>query len=107
MNNVAILPELILKIMQKQNIKHKINNRYLTSQINDENMSFVYSFARLIRIKEKNFINAIKNHINSIAKKDYSSLLNINSPDYVFIFMPHELALISAQKKQQYRKLIN
>ena len=46
----------------------------------------------------KNFINAIKNHINSIAKKDYSSLLNINSPDYVFIFMPHELALISAQK---------
>ena len=46
----------------------------------------------------KNFINAIKNHINSIAKKDYPSLLNINSPDYVFIFMPHELALISAQK---------
>ena len=46
----------------------------------------------------KSFINAIKNHINSIAKKDYSSLLNINSPDYVFIFMPHELALISAQK---------
>ena len=46
----------------------------------------------------KNFINAIKYHINSIAKKDYSSLLNIISPDYVFIFMPHELALISAQK---------
>ncbi len=46
----------------------------------------------------KNFISAIKNHITSISKKEYTSLLNINSPDYVFIFMPHEFALITAQK---------
>ncbi|MDB3973703.1 DNA recombination protein RmuC [Alphaproteobacteria bacterium] len=46
----------------------------------------------------KNFINTLKNHISSIHKKNYTKLLNINSPDYVFIFMPHELALISAQK---------
>ena len=46
----------------------------------------------------KNFISSIKNHINSLYKKDYTSLLNINSPDYVFIFMPHEIALITAQK---------
>ena len=46
----------------------------------------------------KNFCNSIKNHINQISKKDYVNLLNINSPDYVFIFMPHELALITAQK---------
>ena len=46
----------------------------------------------------KNFISSVKNHINSINKKDYTKLININSPDYVFIFMPHEFALITAQK---------
>jgi len=46
----------------------------------------------------KNFCNSIKNHINQISKKDYVNLLNINSPEYVFIFMPHEFALITAQK---------
>jgi len=46
----------------------------------------------------KNFSNAVKNHINQINKKDYSKLLSINSPDYIFIFMPHEIALITAQK---------
>jgi len=46
----------------------------------------------------KNFSNAVKNHINQINKKDYTKLLSINSPDYIFIFMPHEFALITAQK---------
>ena len=46
----------------------------------------------------KNFISSVKNHISLINKKDYTNLLNINSPDYVFIFMPHEFALITAQK---------
>jgi DNA recombination protein RmuC len=46
----------------------------------------------------KNFINSVKNHISSINKKEYTKLLNINSPDYVFIFMPHEFSLITAQK---------
>ena len=45
-----------------------------------------------------NFSNAIKNHINQIKKKDYTKLLSINSPDYIFIFMPHEFALTTAQK---------
>ena len=49
----------------------------------------------------KNFINALKNHINLINKKDYTNLLKINSPDYVFIFMPHEHALITAQRYDQ------
>jgi DNA recombination protein RmuC len=46
----------------------------------------------------RNFINSIKSHINSIHKKDYKNLLNVNSPDYVFIFMPHEFAFVTAQK---------
>ena len=46
----------------------------------------------------KNFINALKKHINDISKKNYTNLLKVNSPDYIFIFMPHEFALITAQK---------
>ena len=49
----------------------------------------------------KGFINSLKNHINNVHKKDYPNLLNVNSPDYVFIFMPHEFALITAQKYDQ------
>ena len=40
------------KIKDYMKIKLKINNSYLTSKINDENMSFAYTFARLLKIKE-------------------------------------------------------
>ena len=33
----------------------------------------------------KNFCSSLKNHINQISKKDYVNLLNINSPDYLFL----------------------
>ena len=46
----------------------------------------------------RNFINSIKNHINTIHKKDYKNLMNVNSPEYVFIFMPHDYAFVTAQK---------
>ena len=45
-----------------------------------------------------NFIGSVKNHINSIYKKDYKNIININSPEYVFIFMPHDYAFVTAQK---------
>lgn len=45
-----------------------------------------------------NFISSIKNHINIIHKKNYRNLMNINSQDYIFIFMPHDYAYVSAQK---------
>ena len=45
-----------------------------------------------------NFISSVKNHINSIHKKDYKNIININSPEYVFIFMPHDYAFVTAQK---------
>jgi UDP-N-acetylmuramoylalanine--D-glutamate ligase len=44
-------------------IKYKIKNRYLRSNINDENMSFVYMFSKLIKISEKNFIKATESFI--------------------------------------------
>jgi UDP-N-acetylmuramoylalanine--D-glutamate ligase len=41
-------------------IKFKINNEYLTSKINDENMNFIYTFSKLLGIKEKFFIESMK-----------------------------------------------
>ena len=49
-----------LKDNHYKKMKHKIMNRYLTSSLNDENMSFVYTFAKLMKIKEKLFISSMK-----------------------------------------------
>ena len=46
------------KIYEK--IKHRIKNKYLTSNINDENMCFIYAFAKLLKINDISFINAMK-----------------------------------------------
>ena len=73
-NNVAIINENLRKIFLKkkylsklvipyykkyEKIKLKIKNKYLTSNINDENMIFVYTFANLLGIKKKNFIKSV------------------------------------------------
>lgn len=62
-----------------------------------------YQYQNSDNSKEKessiiNFISSIKNHINSIYKKDYKNITNVNSPEYVFIFMPHDYAFVTAQK---------
>jgi UDP-N-acetylmuramoylalanine--D-glutamate ligase len=44
-------------------IKYKIKNHYLESSINDENMSFAFAFSKLIKISEKNFIDAANSFI--------------------------------------------
>ena len=41
-------------------IKPKIKNNYLISKINDENMNFTYSLAKLLNIKDKSFIKALR-----------------------------------------------
>ena len=51
-----IFPE----IKRYKKIKFKINNDYLTSGINDENMNFVYTFSKLINVREKSFINSMQ-----------------------------------------------
>ncbi len=57
----SFLSKLILPdIIKYKKIKHKIKNYYLSSEINDENMSFVLTFSRLIKISDKSFINSMK-----------------------------------------------
>jgi len=44
-------------------IKHKIKNHYLKSNINNENMSFIYAFSKLLGITERHFITAINSFV--------------------------------------------
>tara|TARA_A100001015_G_C15040410_1_gene739222 strand:- start:3513 stop:4790 length:1278 start_codon:yes stop_codon:yes gene_type:complete len=54
------LSKLILpKKNEYKKIKHKINNNYLNLDINNENMSFVYTFSKLLKIKKESFISSM------------------------------------------------
>jgi len=46
-----------------KNLKYKIKNHYLKLGINDENVSFAYTFSKLLKISEKNFITAINSFV--------------------------------------------
>ena len=54
---------IIPKIEDFQKLKGKINNPYLTSEINQENMMFVLSLTKLLRIKEKSFIKSLESFV--------------------------------------------
>jgi len=41
-------------------IKDKVKNNYLNSEVNEENMSFVYGLSKILKIKEKSFIKSLK-----------------------------------------------
>ena len=89
----TLRPDIVVFLPEKRNliIDSKVSMRDWYDFQNAENTE----------VKEKrmkNFIVAIKNHINARSKKNYSKLLNINSPNYIFMFMPHEFAIVHAQK---------
>ncbi len=48
------------KNKEYQKIKLKIKNTYLKSKANDENMGFVYTLSRKLRISKKDFINSMQ-----------------------------------------------
>ena len=77
-NQFAIVNSKLKKIFKKRNfaskliipeekkykkIKKKINNHYLRLGVNDENMSFVFFFSKLLRISEKRFISAVNSFV--------------------------------------------
>ena len=86
-------PDLVVFLPEKRNIiidsKVSMKDWYEFQNTDNENDK---------KVLMGKFISAIKNHITSLNKKDYTKILNINSPDYVFIFMPHEYAYVTAQK---------
>ena len=46
----------------------------------------------------KRHITSVKNHIDTLHKKDYQAITGLNSPDMVFMFMPVEPAFFAAFK---------
>ncbi len=62
-------------------IKSSISNSYLSSNINNENMSFVYAFAKLLRIKDSSFVNSI----NSFKGLPHRFELFLKRKDTIFI----------------------
>ena len=52
-----------IKFKNYKKLKHKIKNEYLKSNINDENMNFVYTLSKLLKISNNSFIKSMKTFI--------------------------------------------
>ena len=81
-------PDAIIKLPQNHNIiidsKCSITNYTDFINASDDNQK-----AQAL----KSHINSIKNHLNELIKKDYSSYESLNSPSFVFMFLPVDNAL--------------
>ncbi len=93
--NIAIVNKKFLKFLKKKfsskfiipenkkykTIKHRIKNDYLKLNINDENMGFVFTFSKLLRIKEKKFVNSM----NSFKGLPHRFEIFLNKKNVTFI----------------------
>ena len=52
-----------LKFKDYKKIKFKINNKYLKSSTNDENMNFVYALAKTLKINNHSFIKSMSSFV--------------------------------------------
>ena len=52
-----------LKIRDYKKIRFKINNIYLRSKANDENMNFVYTLAKKLKVNDKSFIKSMNSFV--------------------------------------------
>ena len=52
-----------LKFKDYKKIKFKINNEYLKSNTNDENMNFVYALAKILKINNHSFIKSMSSFV--------------------------------------------
>ncbi len=54
---------IIPNVLKYKKIKHKIDNQYIKSSINDENMSFILSLTNLLGIKQNSFLKSLSSFI--------------------------------------------
>ncbi len=54
---------ITIKFQEYQKVKNKIDNEYLRSSINDENMQFVYHLSKLLKINKNLFVNSMNSFI--------------------------------------------
>ncbi|MBL7736850.1 MAG: DNA recombination protein RmuC [Chitinophagaceae bacterium] len=89
-------PDLILKL---PNDKHLIidSKVSLTAYVNYYNAKDEADKARYLKLHLK----SVTDHIDLLANKNYHLLSGINSPDYVFMFMPIESAITLALNENE------
>jgi len=82
-NKKLFLSKLIIpQIQDFRKIKHRIKNNYLTAEMNEVNMSFIYAFSKLLKIREKSFIDSMKSfeglphRFEIFLKKDNITFIN-------------------------------
>jgi len=72
---------VIPKIKNYRNIKSKISNTYLKSNINDENMSNVLELSKLLKINKKSFIRSL----NTFVGLPHRYEIFLKRKNYIFI----------------------
>lgn len=89
-------PDFLIQLPDKKHliIDSKVSLVAYEKFINAENEQDQSSFL-------KEHISSIKRHIEDLAKKHYHSSDDVNSPEFVFLFMGSEPALIVASKEDK------
>jgi len=84
-------PDVIINLPEDKHIvvDAKVSLNAYTDYVNAENDADRVKYL-------KSHIDAVRIHIKSLAEKSYAKLPGINSPDFVFLFMPIEPAFMVA-----------
>lgn len=89
-------PDFIIKLPDD---KHIVIDSKVSLVDYERSISADTDDARQIAIQAH--VNAVRNHINDLASKDYSNLIGMRSPSFVLMFMPIEPAYIEAMKQSR------
>ncbi|MCD8212477.1 MAG: DNA recombination protein RmuC, partial [Campylobacter sp.] len=92
-NGARAIPDFIIKLPDD---KHIIIDSKVSLLAYDEAVRASDEAKFNVALSEH--IRSVRKHIDELAKKDYSSLESIKSPDFVLMFMPIEPAYIEAMK---------
>lgn len=81
-------PDAVVKLPDERDviIDSKVSIKAYIDFVNSENDSDRENYLKL-------HIKSVKDHIKELSKKDYSRLEGVNSPDFVFMFVPNDSAL--------------
>lgn len=84
-------PDVIINLPEEKHIvvDAKVSLNAYTDYVNAENEADRISYL-------KQHIDAVRIHIKTLADKSYAKLPGVNSPDFVFLFMPIEPAFMVA-----------
>ena len=84
---------IVPKYQDYRRLKYKIKNDYLTSKINEENMIFICSIVKLLKIKENLFVSAI----NSFKGLPHRFEIFLKKKNVIFIDDSKATSFISSQ----------